>query len=85
MEYLLGISLVLLVVSLYVLEVTMNNNLSQDNTTITIKDLQVKYESLYQEHLSLGGQTTLDNLLAFQRVIKFYMPSDQFDAYMAGL
>ena len=48
MEYLLGISLVLLVVSLYVLEVTMNNNLSQDNTTITIKDLQVKYESLYQ-------------------------------------
>ena len=63
----------------------MSNNLKQDNTTITIKDLQNNYEALYREHLSLGGQTTLDNLLAFQRVIKFYMPTNQSDAYMAGL
>ena len=63
----------------------MSNNLNQDNITITITDLQNNYEALYREHLSLGGQTTLDNLLAFQRVIKFYMPTDQFDAYMAGL
>tara|TARA_R110000744_G_scaffold124606_2_gene230171 strand:+ start:1215 stop:1406 length:192 start_codon:yes stop_codon:yes gene_type:complete len=63
----------------------MSNNLKQDNITITIKDLQNNYEALYREHLSLGGQTTLDNLLAFQRVIKFYMSTDQFDAYMAGL
>ena len=63
----------------------MSNNLNQDNITITITDLQNNYEALYLEHLTLGGQTTLDNLLAFQRVIKFYMPTDQFDAYMAEL
>ena len=85
MEYLLGISLVLLVVSLYVLEVTMNNNLNQDNITITIADLQNNYEALYREHLSLGGQTTLDKLLAFQRVLRFYMDEEQFDTYMRSL
>jgi len=63
----------------------MSYNRKLDNTTITIIDLQKNYEALYREHLAMGGQTTLDNLLAFQRVIKFYMPTEQFDAYMAGL
>ena len=40
--------------------------------SITIIDLQVQYEALYHQHLDVGGSPTLDNLLAFQRVIKFY-------------
>jgi hypothetical protein len=52
--------------------------------TITIIDLQVQYETLYDQHLESGGQTLLDNLLAFQRVIRFYTTEDEFEAYMAS-
>ena len=59
---------------------TMNNTMK-----ITISDLQKQYEALYSEHLSIGGQSILDNLLAFQRVLRFYMDEEQFDTYMRSL
>ncbi len=52
--------------------------------SITIIDLQVQYEALYHQHLDVGGSPTLDNLLAFQRVIKFYTTETEFEAYMAS-
>ena len=56
-----------------------------DLTTITISTLQGQYRELYFEHLNLGGQSRLDNLLAFQRVIKFYLPKNDFDSFMASI
>lgn len=53
--------------------------------SITIQDLQLQYKELYREHLEIGGQSILDNLLAFQRVIKFYTTPYEFDKFMASL
>mgnify|MGYP001135457897 CR=1 FL=1 len=52
---------------------------------ITVQDLQRQYEELYQDHLDIGGQSILDNMLAFQRVIKFYTTPYEFEKYMASL
>lgn len=52
---------------------------------ITVQDLQRQYEELYREHLDIGGQSILDNMLAFQRVIKFYTTQHEFEKYMASL
>jgi hypothetical protein len=48
----------------------------------TIQDLEDKYESLYREHLEVGGQSLLDDMLAFQRVMRYLMSPMYFRVYM---
>lgn len=52
---------------------------------ITVEDLQQQYEALITYHLQNGGQYNLDNCLAFQRVLKFYMLPEDFSVYMDSL
>ena len=56
-----------------------------EGNAITVQDLQRQYEELYREHLEVGGQSILDSMLAFQRVIKFYTTPYEFEKYMASL
>ena len=52
---------------------------------ITLEDLMSQYKTLLAEHLEFGGQARLDNLLAFQRVIRFYITEHEFDLFMARI
>ena len=49
------------------------------------EDLKLQYEEAYQTHLSIGGQSNLDLMLAFQRVLRHYTTPQEFEEYMASL
>ena len=59
--------------------------MDQSLKDLMVEDLKLQYEKLYQEHLDVGGQSILDHMLAFQRVLRHYTTPQEFEEYMASL